>query len=89
MKTQNPKQVILIAIAKGFLHATVIPISLMFAMLYYTENTLAFLTPFAYVAFASFVYAKSKNKDIAKAAFFKTLMILLTIVMFAALFIIG
>jgi len=69
----NIKKIIIVAILKGIIHASVVPISLMFAMIYLTNNLWALLTPFVYLFFAAFVYTTSKDKDISKIAFFKTL----------------
>ena len=74
-------KIIYIAIAKGVLHATVIPLSLMFISLYATNSIYAFLTPFAYIAFASYVYATSENKDISKIAFFTTTQVVFLLVL--------
>ena len=85
----NKYQITLVASIKGFVHAFIMPIVIMFASLYTTESIYAFLTPFAYIAFASYVYATSKNKDISKLVFFKTLQVVLLLVLLYLLMIIS
>ena len=84
----NIKKLVIIAIIKGIIHALIVPISLMFIMLYLTNNLWAFLTPFPYWLFVTYVYITSKDKDISKIAFFRTLEFTLTgIMMYLMVFI--
>ncbi|MDD3477223.1 MAG: hypothetical protein PHI38_10170 [Sulfurimonas sp.] len=75
------------AIIKGFSHAAIMPVIVMFVMLYTTESLWGFLSPFAYVALVSFVYYKSENKDISKMIFFRTLGVVSALLMVVLLLI--
>ena len=67
------EKLIMMAMLKGFIHAAIMPIVVMLVMLYATESLWGFLSPFAYVALVSWAYYNSKNKDISKIVFFRTL----------------
>jgi len=76
---KKTKKVFLLAILKGFLHALIIPIILMFLMLTITHSLWAFLTPFIWIMLATAIYIKAEDKDISAMVFFGTLKFLLVI----------
>jgi hypothetical protein len=67
------QKLVLIAMLKGFIHAAVMPIALMFLIAHITQSVYSLATPILYVLIASWIYMKSKDKDISKMIFFRTL----------------
>ncbi|MBW6487507.1 hypothetical protein [Sulfurimonas sp.] len=70
---KETKKLILIAMLKGFIHATVIPVVFMFVIAHISQSVYSLATPILYVLIASWIYMKSENKDISKTIFFRTL----------------
>lgn len=73
MTKKEIEKLVLIAMLKGFIHAAVMPIALMFLIAHTTQSVYSLATPTLYVLIASWIYMKSKNKDISKIVFFSTL----------------
>lgn len=67
------EKLVLIAMLKGFIHAVIMPVVLMFVIAHITQSVYSLATPILYVLIASWIYMKSENKDISKIIFFRTL----------------
>lgn len=67
------EKLIMMAMLKGFIHAAIMPVVLMFVIAHITQSVYSLATPILYVLIASWYYMKSENKDISKMVFFKTL----------------
>ena len=74
-KQQRLKQEISIAMLKGFLHATIIPILVTVVVNYFWQGW-GLIVAMVYLIIVSLVYRKVKNKDISKKVFFFSLKML-------------
>jgi hypothetical protein len=89
MKKEEIKRFVLLAILKGLIHATVMPIAMLYLAFSLTSNSFAFLTPFAYIAIVSIIYVMSEDKDLSKMVFFRTLMILVSLILIYLLLVVS
>ena len=89
MKKEEVKRFVLMAMIKGFVHATVMPIAMLYLAFSLTSSLFAFLTPFAYIVIVSIIYVRSEDKDISKIVFFRTLMTLMTLVLIYLLLVVS
>lgn len=73
MTKKQIENLVLIAMLKGFIHAAIMPVVIMFVIAHITQSVYSLATPILYVLIASWIYMKSENKDISKMIFFRTL----------------
>lgn len=81
MTRKEIEKIIMVAIAKGVAHATIIPVMMMILTNLLINGNWGIVSLITYVTFASIVYARSKDKYISKKAFFGTLTALFTMLL--------
>jgi len=79
MLENHQKIALEIAALKGFAHAFLIPILIMFTTNVMVEGNLGFVSALGYLFIPGTVYLKAKDKDMSKLVFFWTLKGLLII----------
>ncbi|MEA2098936.1 MAG: hypothetical protein U9P72_02265 [Campylobacterota bacterium] len=87
--TNKEKKLIVKAVIVGSMHAVVVPLVIMLMVNLSIDGNFGGVAALAYLIIPTFVYAKSKNKDISKAVFFGIWKGILTITMFYILFVIA
>lgn len=76
------KNNVIIAVVKGFAHATIIPMVLMIVTNIAFSGNWGIVVAISYLFFVAIVYMTTENKDISKRIFFSTLSAISIVLLF-------
>jgi len=69
------EKLIAIALLKGMVHATVVPVVISYVINYFIKGNFGGASAFTYIVLVATLYLLSKNKDISRFAYFSTIIL--------------